>query len=98
MRDGVVGQLDLDTEVLGEQVGTLLSDEERGRVGVRAQVLGADRQVDTLEALGTEDVESAIDNTAVLLGAHGASAQRVPSGLDVVRDPVVCESGLMSMW
>lgn len=49
----------------------------------------ADTQVDTLEVLGTVDVETLVDDTALLSRLHGASAEGVPGGLDMVGDPVV---------
>ena len=50
---------------------------------------GTDTKVDTLEVLGTVDVEARIENTTLLARLHGAGTERVPSGLDVVSDPVI---------
>lgn len=49
----------------------------------------ADTQVDTLEVLSTVDVETLVDNTALLSGLHSTGAERMPSSLNVVSDPIV---------
>ena len=50
---------------------------------------GADTEVDTLEVLSAVDTQALVDNTALLARLHRASTERVPGGLDVIRDPVV---------
>lgn len=66
-------------QVLGGQDGALLADEQRGAVGVAADVVGADGQVGDLEVLDAVHVEALVENTVLddavaLLWCHGASA------------------------
>jgi hypothetical protein len=42
------------------------------RVGVGAEVVGAEREVGDLETLGAVDVELRVDDTALLAGLHRA--------------------------
>ena len=89
MRDRRMRSADLEAELAKEDVGGLLADQQGRAVRVRAEVIRADREVDALEVLRAVDVEALVDDTALLARLHRARAERVPSRLDVVRDPVV---------
>ena len=77
------------TEIFSNQRGSLLTDQQRRRVRVRTKVIWANTQVDTLEISGTIDVETWVDDTTLFSWLHCTSTERVPGGLDVIRDPVV---------
>lgn len=49
----------------------------------------ADGEVDTLQVLGAVHAEALVDNTTLLARLHRAGTERVPSGLDVVGNPIV---------
>jgi exoribonuclease II len=56
---------DLDPKVLADKICSLLANKERRRVGVCAQIVRTDTQVDTLQVLGTIDIEAMINNTSL---------------------------------
>jgi hypothetical protein len=75
-------------QVLTRKHGALLSNEERSRVCVATDVVGADGQVGDLEALDAVDIQALVKNTVLddgvaVPGSHGAGTERVPGGLDV---------------
>lgn len=93
----VVGHLHVQraaavSKVFGNEHGALLADEQRGRVGVASDVVGADGQVGDLKALDAVNIQSFVqhavfDDGVALLGGHGTGAERVPGRLDVSLDP-----------
>jgi len=95
----VVGNLHLQTlttipQILGNENGALLTDEEGGRVRVAADVVGADAQIRDLEALDAVDVEplvedAVLDDAVALARGHAAGAKGVPGRLDVAFDPLL---------
>lgn len=75
-------------QVLSSQDSALLTNEQRSRVRVAADVVGADGQVSDLEALDAVHVEAfvqhaVLDNAVTVLGRHRAGAEGVPGGFDV---------------
>jgi len=81
--------LDLEAEVLRHEISSLFSDQQSRRVGVGPEIVGADTQVNDLEVLSAENVETPINDTSFFPRLHGARSQAVPGGLDMVGDPVV---------
>ena len=81
-------------QILRGQHGALLADQQRGGVGVAADVVRADTQVRDLQALDAVHVEALVqhavlDDRVALLGRHAARAQRVPGRLHVALDPLL---------
>jgi len=52
-------------QILASQDSALLTNEQRSRVGVASDVVGADRQVSHLKALDAVHVESLVQNTVL---------------------------------
>jgi len=84
-----MGGLDLEAEVLRHEISSLFSDQQSRRVGVGPEIVGADTQVNDLEILSAENVETPINDASFFPWLHGARSQAVPGGLDMVGDPVV---------
>jgi len=95
----VVGDLHVESaaavaQVLTRKYGALLANEERSRVRVATDVVGADGQVGDLEALDAVDVEALVEHTVLddgvaVPGCHGAGTERVPGGLNVACSALV---------
>ena len=62
----------LEAEFLGDEVCTLLANKERGGVCIRAKVVRADAEVDTLEVLCAVDAKALVDDAALLTRFHRA--------------------------
>lgn len=52
-------------QVLTSQDSALLTNEQRSRVGVAADIVGADGQVSNLEALDAVDIEALVQDTVL---------------------------------
>jgi hypothetical protein len=89
MRNRSVRDSGLEPKFFQEKVRTLLADEQSGRVGIGAKIIRANTQIDALEVLSAVDVKTLVDDATLMARLHGASSQTVPSGFDVVRNPVV---------
>ena len=76
--------METHTEVLSKEISTLLTDQECGRISIRAKIVGADRQVNTFQVLSSVDIQTLVDDTALFTGLHRASTERVPCSLDMV--------------
>jgi hypothetical protein len=75
-------------QILSSEHSALLTNKQRSRVRIAADVVGADGQVSDLEALDTVHVEALVQDTVLddavaVPGRHRARAERVPGGLDV---------------
>ncbi len=89
----VVGDLHVErtaavAQVLTRKHCTLLTNEERSRVRVATDVVGADGQIGDLETLDAVDVEALVEDTMLddgvsVSGSHGAGTERVPGGFNV---------------
>lgn len=98
----VVGDLHVEgaaavTQVLSRKHGALLADEERSRVRVATDVVGADGQVGDLKALNAVDIQALVEHTVLddgvaVPGSHGAGAERVPGGFNVACSVLVRSS------
>ena len=71
------GRLDdtLDAEILRDDHGCLLSDDERGPVSVRADITQRDGQVDNFESAHAVHIQPRIDDAASLSRLHRAGAE-----------------------
>ena len=72
MRDRRVREAKLEAEFLSNEVGSLLADEKSGRIGVRAEVVWADTEVDALQVLRAVDAKTLVDDTTLLAWLHRA--------------------------
>lgn len=81
-------------QVLGDQHGALLTNEQSDTISVAAEIVGADGQISNLEAFDSVNVETLVkdtmlDNGVALFGRHRACAKGVPGGLAVPLDPLL---------
>jgi hypothetical protein len=65
----------LDAQLLCNNNGSLLPDDQRSRVRVRADVARADGQIGNFESTNAIHVQVRIDDTAFLARLHRASAE-----------------------
>jgi len=84
------------SKILSCQHSALLANQERSRVRIAADVVGADGQVGDLEALDAVDVQALIEHTVLddgvaVPGSHGARSKRVPCSLNVACNVHVSE-------
>ena len=68
-----------DAQLLRDDHGRLLSDDQRGRVSVRSDIGRADGQICNFESLDAIHIEARIDNAALFARFHRASPELAKS-------------------
>jgi len=74
MGDRSVRSLDFEPKILSQKRRSFLSHQQGRRVGIRAQVIRANTQVDAFQILSSVDIETGVDDTTLVSRFHGASS------------------------
>lgn len=80
-------------KILGDERGSLLANEQSGRVGVAADVVGTDGKIGDLEALDAVNVQALVQNTVLddavaLSGGHGTGLYPMSACVNLCEEPL----------